>query len=180
MRHGFTTLTQSQKCRANNGSILAHPLLWISRGFIQQGRWWSQSFGIVKGWSWLIILSNTRTHDKRCILCRRIETATSGNRNKEARKTDSWCSAIAGYRPCPLVTSCHGCCDLKSFLVPYSLLIWTLLTYLFPKLKSHHRGTQYGSNEGAIEAVREYLRDQERSFFVWKRKLEQLWAKCIA
>ena len=29
--------------------------------------------------------------------------------------------------------------------------------YLFPKLKSHRRGTQYGSNEDVIEAVNEYL-----------------------
>ena len=27
--------------------------------------------------------------------------------------------------------------------------------YLFPKLKSHLRGTQYGSNEGVIETVNE-------------------------
>ena len=32
---GFTTLTQSQKCRANNESTLAHPLLRNLRGFIQ-------------------------------------------------------------------------------------------------------------------------------------------------
>ena len=29
--------------------------------------------------------------------------------------------------------------------------------YLLPKLKFHHRGTQYGSNEGVIEAVNKYL-----------------------
>ena len=34
--------------------------------------------------------------------------------------------------------------------------------YLFPKLKLHLGGTQYGSNEGVIEAVSEYLRDQKR------------------
>ena len=34
--------------------------------------------------------------------------------------------------------------------------------YLFPKLKSHLRGTQYGINEGIIEAVNKYLGDQER------------------
>ena len=28
--------------------------------------------------------------------------------------------------------------------------------YLFPKLRSHLRGTQYGSNECVIEAVNEY------------------------
>ena len=29
--------------------------------------------------------------------------------------------------------------------------------YLFPKLKFHLRGAQYGSNKGAIEAVNEYV-----------------------
>ena len=37
--------------------------------------------------------------------------------------------------------------------------------YLFPKLKSHLRGTQYGSDEGIIEAVNEYLGDQEKAFY---------------
>ena len=36
--------------------------------------------------------------------------------------------------------------------------------YLFPKLKSDLHSTQYGSNEGVIEAVNEYLRDQENPF----------------
>ena len=53
--------------------------------------------------------------------------------------------------------------------------------YLFLKLKSHLHGTQYGSNEGVIEAVNEYLGDQEKAFyFEGLRKLEQRWAKCIA
>ena len=34
--------------------------------------------------------------------------------------------------------------------------------YLFPKLKSYLRGTQYGSNEGAIEALNEYLGTRKR------------------
>ena len=38
--------------------------------------------------------------------------------------------------------------------------------YLFPKLKSHLRGTQYGSNEGVIEAVNEYLGDKEKTFIL--------------
>ena len=37
--------------------------------------------------------------------------------------------------------------------------------YLFPKLKSHFRGTQYGSNEGFIEAVNEYMGDQQKAFY---------------
>ena len=42
-------------------------------------------------------------------------------------------------------------------MAPYSFI-------LFPKLKSHLRGTQYGSNEGVIEAVNEYLGDQKKAF----------------
>ena len=53
--------------------------------------------------------------------------------------------------------------------------------YLFPKMKSHLRGTQYGSNEGVIEGVNEYLGDHEKAFYFEEiRKLEQRWATCIA
>ena len=37
--------------------------------------------------------------------------------------------------------------------------------YLFPKLNSNLRGTHYGSNEGVIEAVYEYLGDQEMTLY---------------
>ena len=40
---------------------------------------------------------------------------------------------------------------------PYSTDMAPSYFYLFPKLKSHHRGEQYGSNEGVIEAIKEYL-----------------------
>ena len=39
--------------------------------------------------------------------------------------------------------------------------------YLFPKLKSNLRGTQFGSNEGAIEAVNEYLGTRKKTS-IWK------------
>ena len=53
--------------------------------------------------------------------------------------------------------------------------------YLFPKLKSHLRGTQYGSYEGDIRVVNEYLEDQKKAFyFEGIRKLKQRWAKSIA
>ena len=41
--------------------------------------------------------------------------------------------------------------------------------YLFPKLKSHFRGTQYGSNEGS----KRYFGYQEKAYFEGTRKLEQ-------
>ena len=53
--------------------------------------------------------------------------------------------------------------------------------YLFPKLKSNLRGTQFGSKEGANAAVNEYLEDQEKDFYLKGiSKLEQRWTKCIA
>ena len=53
--------------------------------------------------------------------------------------------------------------------------------YLFPKLKYHLRGTQYRSNECVINAVNEYLGDQENAFyFEGISKPEQRWAMCIA
>ena len=53
--------------------------------------------------------------------------------------------------------------------------------YLFPKLKSNLRGTQFGSKEGVIAAVNEYLEDQEKDFYLEGiSKLEQRWTKCIA
>ena len=47
---------------------------------------------------------------------------------------------------------------------PYSPEMALSDFYLFPKLKSHLCGTQYGSNEGVIEAVNKYLGDQEKGF----------------
>ena len=38
--------------------------------------------------------------------------------------------------------------------------------YMFPKLKSNLRGTQFRSNEGVIAAVNEYLNDQEKYFYL--------------
>ena len=52
--------------------------------------------------------------------------------------------------------------------------------YLFPKLKTNIRGRNFGSNEGVIDAVNEYLADQEKDFyFEGISKLEQGWRKCI-
>ena len=65
--------------------------------------------------------------------------------------------------------------------LPYSPDMAPSDFHLFPKLKSHLLGAQYESNEGVIEAVNEYLGDQEKAFyFEGIRKLEQISAKCIA
>ena len=53
-------------------------------------------------------------------------------------------------------------------------------SYLFPNLKTNLHGRNFGSNEGIIDAVDEYLGDQEEGFyFEGKSKLEQCWRKCI-
>ena len=44
--------------------------------------------------------------------------------------------------------------------------------YLFPKLKSHRCGTQYGSNAGIIDAVNKNLGDYEKAYFEGIKKLE--------
>ena len=49
--------------------------------------------------------------------------------------------------------------------LPYSPDMAPSDLYLFPKLKSHLCGTQYGSNKDAIEAVNKYLGDQEKAFY---------------
>ena len=64
-------------------------------------------------------------------------------------------------------------CEILPHL-PYSTYMAPTEYYLFPKLKSHLRGTQYGSKEGVTEAVKEHLGDQENVFyFEGIRKLEQ-------
>ena len=107
------------------------------------------------------------------------------NHKKEARKSDSRCSALAGQCHCPHVTSCLTAATKCGFeILPHPSYFSDMAPsdfYLFPKLKSHLRGTPYESNEGVIEAVNEYLGDQENAFnFEGIRKLGQRWAKCIA
>ena len=51
---------------------------------------------------------------------------------------------------------------------------------LFPNLKTNLRGRNFGSNEGVIDAVNEYLGDLEEGFYFEQiSKLEQRWRKCI-
>ena len=66
-------------------------------------------------------------------------------------------------------------------LPPYSPDMAPSDFYLFPQLKSNIRGAQFGTNEGVIAAVNEYLQDQENDFYLEGiSKLEQKWTKCIA
>ena len=101
------------------------------------------------------------SHDKRCILCRQIEAAAPGNRKKGARKTDSRCFEEQDNAPdhtFQVAMTAATECGYK--ILPhttYSPDMASSYLYLFPKLRSHLRGTQYGSNEGVIDAVKEYL-----------------------
>ena len=64
---------------------------------------------------------------------------------------------------------------------PYSPDIAPADFCLFLKLKSSLRGTKFGSKEGVIAAVNEYLEDHEKDFYLEGiSKLEQSWTKCIA
>ena len=54
---------------------------------------------------------------------------------------------------------------------PYSTDMAPFDFYLFPKLKAHNPGEQYGSNEGIIEAVNEYLWDKEKALYFERIRL---------
>ena len=124
---------------------LGSPLLWNLRGFIQRGRWWSQSFGIVKGWSWLIILGKGARQTVH------IMQANWGGYAKIARKRQG--KLTWGVLPLPDNAPAHMSqvamtgateCVLKTFShPPFSLDMANVVFYLFPKLKSQLRGTQY-------------------------------------
>ena len=88
---------------------------------------------------------------------------------KEARKTDLRCSALAGQSPCPYVLICYHCCDLKFEILldpPYSPDMAPSGFYLFQKMKSHLRGSQYGSNECAIEQLTSTCGTRKRPFIL--------------
>ena len=51
--------------------------------------------------------------------------------------------------------------------------------YMFPNLKTNLRGRNFESNVSVIDAVDEYLGDQDEGvYFEWISKLEQHWRKC--
>ena len=82
------------------------------------------------------------------------------------RKTDSRCSAFAGQRPCPQVVM-TAVTEFRFEILSHPQYPTDTAPsdfYLYPKLKAHLRGTQYGGNEGVIEAVIECLRDHENAF----------------
>ena len=83
------TLIRILKSKACSGSTLVHPLLRNSREFLQQRRWWPL-WDNQGGLSW------GRSHNKRCILCRRTEAATSRDCEEEERKVDQRHSALVG------------------------------------------------------------------------------------
>ena len=63
--------------------------------------------------------------------------------------------------------------------LPYSPDLAPNDFYLFPKWKTNVRGRDFRSTEGVIEAVNEYVGDQDEDFyFEGISKLEQRWRKC--
>ena len=96
---------------------------------------------------------------------------------KRRRQTDSRCSALQDNAPVhtsQVATTAATECEFELIShPPYSPNIAPSDFFLFPKLKSHLRGTQYGSNEGIIETVNEYLATRKRpSNLKEMRKLE--------
>ena len=96
---------------------------------------------------------------------------------KRRRQNYSRCSALQDNGPAhtsqvAMTTATECEFELISH-PPYSPDMAPSDFYLFPKLKSHLRGTQYGSNEGVIETVNEYLGTRKMSsYFEEIRKLE--------
>ena len=159
------------------------------RGFIQRGGggggsgWWFRSFGIVKRWPWW--LSWARSHDKRFILCRRIEAATPGNRQKEARETESRCSALAVQRPCLTsqvdMTAATECWFEILFSSPIFSWFGSWLLSV-PKTEIQASWSTVWKQWRRHRGSKKYFGDQEQTFYFWRdnlRKLEQRWTKRI-
>ena len=83
-----------------------------------------------------------------------------GNHKKEVRKNDSLCSALAGQLAITAATECGF--EMRPH-PPFSPDMAPSDFYLFPKRQFHIRVTQYGSNEGVIEAVNKYLGNHEKA-----------------
>ena len=129
----------------------------------------------------VIMIIMSRSHDKQCIFYRQIEAATPQNRKKGGGNlTHSVLllqDNVPAHTPQVAMTAATECGFEILPHPPYSPDMAPSDFYLFPKLKSHLRGAQYGSNEGVIQAVNKYLGDQEKaSYFEGIRKLEQRWA----
>ena len=65
-------------------------------------------------------------------------------------------------------------CKFEVLLFPCSQSVAFLDYYLFPNQETNRRGRNLGSNEAVIDAVDEYLKDQQQGFyFEGISKLEQ-------
>ena len=173
MRHGFTTLTQSQKCRAWLTPPTKFKRAHLAGKVMTSIFWDSQGVIIID------YLEQVRTINS-------IMKATCGGftRKSQERGEENWLEVFCSCRTTPLpktsqfvMTAATECGYEILPHPPYSPDMAPSDFYLFPKLKSHLRGTQYGSNVGVMEAVFEYLGDQEKDFyFEGIRKPEQRWA----
>ena len=95
-----------------------------------------------------------------------------------ARKSEeNWYSSLAALTSQVDMTAATECGFEILPHPPYSPDMAPPDFYLFPKLKSYLRGTQYVSNEGIIRVSKRVLWDQEKAFyFEGIRKPEQRWA----
>ena len=126
-----TWVHPESKCRANDGSTLAHPPKKFKRvhsaGKVMTSIFWDSQIVIM-----IDYLEHLRLHDKQCILCRRIEAAKPGNCKKEARKTDPvFCSCRTKPGPAHMSQVAMTAvteCGFEILPHPHILLFWLLLT----------------------------------------------------
>ena len=104
------------------------------------------------------------------ILCSRTEALAPGNCKKRRGKLNRGVLLFQDTAPAHTSQVAMTAATECGFKVlphpPYSPDMGPSDFYLFPKLKSNLRGTQFGSNEGVIAAVNEYLEDQENEFYL--------------
>ena len=98
-----------------------------TRWFIQQKRWWPQSLGKVKRWSWLMLIFWARMHI--------MQTNWGGYaRKSQERCEENWLAVFCSFRTTSLSTHhklpwmLRQNVDLKSFLIPHILLVWLLIS----------------------------------------------------
>ena len=138
------------------------PLLRNFRGFIQQGMWasifWDSQGAIMNDY-----LKQGRTINGEYYAgkLRRLRQEIARKRRGKLTHSVLLLQDNAPAHTSQVAMAAATECELQFLPHPqYSPDMAPSDSYLFPKLKSHLHGTQYGSNDGVIEAVNENLGDQ--------------------
>ena len=123
-------------------------------------------------------------HDKWCLLCRRTNAAASGDCEERRGKLTRDVLLLqdnASFHTSQVAMAAETKCSLEVLPhPPYSPDLAPPYFSLFPNMKTNLHCRNFGSNEGVIDAVDEYLGDREEGFYFERiSKLEQRWRKCI-